>query len=226
MESATPQKRGAFIVIEGLDRAGKTTQVQRLSGTLRSQGHCVETLKFPERTTAIGQLINAYLQDSVPLSDQAIHLLFAANRWEKAPWIETTLATGTTLICDRYSYSGIVYSAAKQNPGLDLAWAQAPEIGLPRPDAVVFLDLAPDAAARRNGYGDERYEQEDMQTRVRDLFMQLVATETGRARIQIIDASACVDEVARQVHAAIADVLPAPEGSAQAVFGWDVSGKS
>lgn len=74
---------------------------------------------------------------------------------------------------DRYYHSGIVYSAAKQNPSLPLSWARAPERGLPRPDLVLFLDLDEEQARARGGWGGEVYERAEMQRRVRELFWAL-----------------------------------------------------
>jgi len=76
--------RGAFIVIEGLDRSGKSTQCARLAARLEAAGKPVKSVKFPDRTTAIGKMINAYLQSESEVDDQTIHLLFSANRWELA----------------------------------------------------------------------------------------------------------------------------------------------
>ena len=88
------------------------------------------------------------------------------------------------MLCDRYYHSGIVYSAAKQNPSLSLAWARAPEVGLPRPDLVLFLDLDEAQAKLRGGWGGEVYEKGEMQRRVRELFWGLsmgkIGTETAR----------------------------------------------
>lgn len=67
----------------------------------------------------------------------------------------------------------MVYSVAKRNPTLSFSWARAPEIGLPRPDVVVFLDLDEEEAKKRGGWGDEVYEKVEMQRRVRDLFWGL-----------------------------------------------------
>jgi len=83
-EPARPVTRGAFILIEGLDRAGKTTQVKRLCDKLYAEGHNVKTIRFPDRTSPIGKMIDGYLQSSIEMDDHAIHLLFSANRWEKA----------------------------------------------------------------------------------------------------------------------------------------------
>lgn len=74
---------------------------------------------------------------------------------------------------DRYYYSGCVYSAAKNNPSLSLGWARKADEGLPRPDVCVFLDISPEAAAERGGYGSEKYENREVQDRVRELFKQL-----------------------------------------------------
>ncbi|KHN98399.1 Thymidylate kinase [Metarhizium album ARSEF 1941] len=166
-------KRGAFIVLEGLDRSGKTTQVKLLEQRFVEQGSRVRAVRFPDRTTPIGQMIDAYLKSDVQMEDHAIHLLFSANRWEAADKIKGLLAAGTTVISDRFYHSGIVYSAAKLNPSLPLSWARAAERGLPRPDLVLFLDLDEETAESRGGWGGELYEKAEMQRRVRELFWSL-----------------------------------------------------
>lgn len=134
--------------------------------------------------------------------------------------IQTLLASGTTVICDRYYHSGIVYSAAKQNPTLPLSWARAPERGLPRPDLVLFLDLDEEAAKARGGWGGEVYEKAEMQKRVRELFWGLSMggqDVDGQALIEgagglagdvwrqeqedlvVVDAGGSVEEVAERV---------------------------
>lgn len=106
-------KRGAMIVIEGADRVGKSTHAAKLADALSISGQKVELIKFPERTTAIGQLINQYLKNEKQLEDHVIHLLFSANRWEFSEHMKNALASGTTLIVDRYAFSGAAYSASK-----------------------------------------------------------------------------------------------------------------
>merc|ERR1719178_398667 len=103
----------------------------------------------------------------IELPDETIHLLFSANRWESVLSIVETLNNGTSVICDRYAFSGVAYSAAK---GLDLAWCQTPDIGLPVPDGVFFLHVDESVGASRANFGDERYENADMQGRVRSKF--------------------------------------------------------
>ncbi|KAL4195502.1 hypothetical protein AMTRI_Chr05g73620 [Amborella trichopoda] len=155
--------RGALIVLEGLDRSGKSSQCLRLVSYLKGLGFPVESWHFPDRTTSVGNMISSYLSNESNLDDRTIHLLFSANRWEKRSLMEHKLRAGTTLIVDRYSYSGVAFSAAK---GLDLEWCKAPEMGLLAPDLVVYLDIPPEKAAERGGYGGERYEQLEFQRKV------------------------------------------------------------
>ncbi|KAG4424343.1 hypothetical protein IFR04_002584 [Cadophora malorum] len=198
-EPARPVTRGAFILIEGLDRAGKTTQVKRLCDKLHAEGHNVKTIRFPDRTSPIGKMIDGYLQSSIEMDDHAIHLLFSANRWEKAKWIESTLLSGYTIVCDRYYYSGMVYSAAKNNPSLSLSWAQTCDVGLPKPDVVVFLDLEAEEAEKRGGYGEEKYEKREMQLRVRELFRSLKEVDGDEREMKVVDAGATVEVVGERI---------------------------
>ncbi|KAH0263678.1 thymidylate kinase, partial [Aureobasidium melanogenum] len=133
----------------------------------------------PDRTTPIGQMINNYLQGQSEQEDHVIHLLFSANRWEAVASIEADINAGTTVVIDRYYYSGCVYSAAKNNPSLNLAWCRHPEEGLPRPDLCLFLDISAEDAAKRGGWGEERYEKKELQDRVRQLFADIRATDDG-----------------------------------------------
>ncbi|RKU45931.1 Thymidylate kinase [Coniochaeta pulveracea] len=178
-ETAKGPARGALVVLEGLDRSGKTTQVKLLEQRFVELGKKVKTFRFPDRSTPIGQMIDSYLKSQTEMEDHVIHLLFSANRWEAVKSIKSLLASGTTVLCDRYYYSGIVYSAAKQNPSLTLGWARHPEVGLPRPDLVLFLDLDESQAKARGGWGGEVYERAEMQRRVRDLFWGLSMGKIG-----------------------------------------------
>jgi dTMP kinase len=146
--------RGAFILFEGGDRCGKSTQTKRLEEKLRADGVAVEGIRYPNRTSTIGQMINNYLASTTDMDDRTIHLLFSANRWEANKSIHASLEAGTTLICDRYAYSGAAFTSAK---GLDLEWCKNPDRGLPAPDAIIYLDMPIEEAAKRGDFGEERY---------------------------------------------------------------------
>ena len=151
-----------------------------------------------------------------------IHLLFSANRWEAAGQIRSAIEEGITVVIDRYYYSGIVYSAAKDKADLPLKWARDPEIGLPRPDVCVFLDIAPEAAAKRGGFGDEKYETSTMQKRVRELFYELIGTSDG-SDIRVVDAGRSVEEVEKEIMGRVKDVMAQPkmEKPLTAILPWE-----
>lgn len=199
-------KRGALIVFEGLDRAGKSTQCAQLARSLEQRGHSVKSMRFPDRTTPIGQMIDKYLKGTTNTEDHVIHLLFSANRWEAAASIEAEITAGNIVVIDRYYYSGIVYSAAKHNPSLSLQWARRPEEGLPRPDVCIFLDISAEDAAKRGGFGDEKYEKREMQDRVRQMFAELRTGPDGK-NFQAVDGGKSSDKVAADVMAVAESVL-------------------
>ena len=157
--------RGALIVIEGADRVGKTTRAAKLVSSLTDEGIPVQALKFPERSTSIGSVIDQYLRGDIRLDDHAIHLLFSTNRWELFSEMKSLLESGISLVVDRYAYSGVAYSAAK--PSLSLEWCKHSDCGLIAADCVLYITLSDEMTKTRPGYGDEIYEQSDFQTKVK-----------------------------------------------------------
>lgn len=77
--------------------------------------------------------------------------------------MEKLLKDGVTLIVDRYSFSGVAFSAAK---GLDFEWCKAPEKGLLKPDLVLFLHLSAATIEKRGGFGNERYDEIHAEMRI------------------------------------------------------------
>ncbi|GAA5910293.1 bifunctional thymidylate/uridylate kinase [Sporobolomyces salmoneus] len=198
--SSTRSKRGALIIFEGLDRSGKSTQVARLAERLKREGRKVKQIGFPDRTSPTGLLINSYLtQKDTKLSDEAIHLLFSANRWEKAEEIRRGLESGTTIICDRYAFSGIAFSVIK---GLSWEWCKSPDIGLPSPDLVLFLSLSPSTSLLRSGFGEERYETKEIQDKVRKVFERMGGEwkdEEGKGVWREVSAEGTIEEVEERI---------------------------
>ncbi|XP_034565235.1 thymidylate kinase [Notolabrus celidotus] len=190
-------KRGALIVLEGVDKAGKTTQCKQLVQALQQSGRPAEMMRFPDRTTTIGQLISAYLEKKSDLEDHTVHLLFSANRWELVPLMKRKLEQGTTLIVDRYAFSGVAFTSAK--PGFSLDWCKNPDVGLPKPDLVMFLQLSPAEAALRGQFGEERYETSTFQKTVQQKFEHLMKDPS--VNWQVIDASQSVDQVHKDIKA-------------------------
>jgi len=152
----------------------------------------------------IRRMINAYLKSTADLSDQAVHLLFSANRWEYDAILREKLKNGTTVIIDRYAFSGVAFSAAK---GLDLEWCKTPDKGLPKPDIVIQLHVDQDCAQGRGGFGEERYERTDFQNKVRGLYEQLA--EQNQEIWKRVDGSGTIDEVTEKLLEVIDAVMKA-----------------
>mmetsp|Transcript_1643 Transcript_1643/g.1795 ORF Transcript_1643/g.1795 Transcript_1643/m.1795 type:complete len:235 (-) Transcript_1643:180-884(-) len=197
IKMTSTSSRGAFILFEGIDRCGKTTQTSLLAEHMKEKTSA-ELIRFPNRESCIGKLINSYLASESNMNDNTIHLLFSANRWEASAEIEQKLLAGTTLVCDRYCYSGVAFSAAK---GMDMDWCKACDKGLIAPDCVIYLDMPVEEAAQRGNFGEERYEKIDFQLKVREKFMALKAEDQGRLPWFTLDARKSIEELQIEIKA-------------------------
>ena len=109
---AVATTRGKIVVLEGTDKAGKTTQSRMLLEALKNQGKVCVVIDFPDYNTPIGTEIRAFLDGRREYPSEAKHLLFSANRWEKKKEIESMLANGTIVVMNRYWQSNLAYGAA------------------------------------------------------------------------------------------------------------------
>ena len=131
-------------MIEGIDKAGKTTQANLLLQKFKSK--CVK-FDFPDYTTPIGKEIKQFLDGKRVYSDQVKMMLLSANRWEKKTEIDRVIAKGTTIIMNRYYQSNLVYGVSK---GLELDWLVALDEGLPKADLVIVIDIKTDTLVTRS----------------------------------------------------------------------------
>ena len=152
-------------------------------------------MNFPDRSNCTGSIVNEYLKSSRDLSDECIHLLFSANRWEAKDSILKDLNAGKSIVCDRYVYSGVSYSTAK---GLSSTWCRAPDIGLPEPDVVVYLRINSEIAEKRGGYGEERYEKKAFQEKVGAQFEVFCGEDKN---FMVVDGGNEPDKVAADIRA-------------------------
>lgn len=171
-----------FVVFEGLDRSGKSTQCAILAGRLGCASY-----RFPDRSTPSGLLIDAQLRSGARPAPE----LFAANRREAVPEMRARLVRGERIVVDRWSYSGEAYSGEEQPETL-------------RPDLVLFLDIDPEQAARRDGYGFEAFETLEQQQSIRDRYHRIGARNADIWRT--VDASGPIDQVAQLVWSFFNDV--------------------
>lgn len=153
-----------FCVFEGVDKSGKTTQAAIFANGLRSEGFDVVEMRFPDRTTPTGKVINRYLKSSTKMTPEQQHLIFSANRWEIQKTIREHLDAGKFVVCDRYLHSGVAYSMVHGCPDHLLANADK---GLIMPDKVFYLTASPETQRRRTVEELEVTENTDFQAQVR-----------------------------------------------------------
>ncbi|MFJ8686383.1 dTMP kinase [Micromonospora wenchangensis] len=210
---------GLFVVFEGGEGAGKSTQLEVLAARLREQGRDVVVTREPG-ATVVGERIRALvLEDSgadAP-SPRAEALLYAADRAHHvATVVRPALIRGAVVISDRYVDSSLAYQGAGRTLPVDeVSWLSSWATGGLKPDLVVLLDVDPrtglSRAAARN-QGADRLEAESVafHERVRYAFLDLAANDPKR--YLVLDASRPVDEIAGQVGHRVQELLVDPAG--------------
>lgn len=145
-------RKGKIIVLEGIDKAGKSTQSKLLMDYLKLSGKICTLITFPDYTTSIGAEIKAFLEGKRDYPIELKHILLSANRWEKKKEIESMVDSGTIVIINRYYQSNLVYGTSN---GLNLRWLLSLEKGLPTADLVIVLDVTPRITLKRSLEPDE-----------------------------------------------------------------------
>ncbi|HET7698121.1 MAG TPA: dTMP kinase [Vicinamibacterales bacterium] len=190
-----------MIAFEGLDQSGKQTQAEALQQALEHRGRTCLLLDFPSYETRIGNEIEAGLHGGRDYGPDVMQLLYVANRYEKKPRIQASLAEGTIVICDRYLASSIAYGEAF---GLDGAWLSEMQKYLPPPDLTILLDIAPDTAAGRKTSNRDKYERDlALLSRVRESYRRQAASP----RWLRLDGERPKDAVAAEVFAAVSRLI-------------------
>lgn len=200
----TANKRGRFIVFEGIDGAGKTTQIELLTGRLQKDGRRVYRTAEPTESVTGGLLRDALGGVSQRTACE-MAALFVIDRIfhnvNPVNGIEKLLAEGVDVICDRYYYSSLAYQGSET----DASWVRDMNLNCPeirRPDACIFLDLTPEQSMERIGKGRvtlEIYENADRLARVRDQFFR-VFDSLRDDRICIVNAARSVEEIHEEIY--------------------------
>lgn len=203
---------GKFIVMEGLDGSGKTTQIRLLSQRLRALGRQIYETAEPTQS-ATGGLVRDALSGLTPRTGTEIAALFMADRVahnvHPVNGIRTLLSRGIDVICDRYYYSSLAYQGVVSDP----EWVFRINVDCPeirRPDLCVFLDLDDEECLRRMEAGRayrEIYENENTLLAVRKRYYDAFERLRERERIVIVNAARDPETVAADVFAAVREIL-------------------
>lgn len=194
-------KPGTFVVFEGLDGSGKSTQLERLAWELRRRGADVVETHEPWEGSLWGERIRGMARSDEPLPpEQELHWFLAQRRDHVRELIRPSLAQGRVVLCDRYYLSTVAYQGAR---GLDAGKILAEsESEFPRPDLVLLLEIDPEEGLARAGRRGEPhepvFEHRDFLERAARIFHDL-----DRDYVERIDARAAPDTV----HATILTTL-------------------
>jgi dTMP kinase len=205
------KRRGRFVVLEGLDGAGTTTQAARLALVLRRAGHRVVLTREPS-DGPVGVMLREALQGhprpgGEMLTDAALALLFAADRLDHlASKVEPGLASGAVVVSDRYVLSSFAY----QGRVLDPTWVEALNAKAQAPDLTLFLEVRPRVAAARRelrGGRKDRFDDARTQAAVARAYDAVVARHARTQRVRRLDGELPVEDVADLVQAAVVGLL-------------------
>jgi dTMP kinase len=190
--------RGRFITLEGIDGAGKSTQLAWLVEHLRAQGREVVATREPGGTPLGEKLRALLLAEPMHLETEAL-LMFAARREHIDQVIEPALVRGAWVVCDRFTDASLAYQGGGRGLSLDKLETLARWVlGPLKPDLTLLFDAPVEVAMQRlraNTPNPDRFEQEqqDFFERVRSAYLQIAASEPNRVRI--IDARQTLDEI-------------------------------
>ena len=165
----TKPKRAPFVVVEGIDSSGKTTHVEAIANALAHLHYSVRVLTFPNNLTPLGRFLKHILQKGSQMECWTQHILFSLHRWEMVDLIQESLVTGTAVICERYAWSGVVYSYVS-NPQLPLEAYMTCDHGILQPDVVILLTTSPQESIGRRNAISPQFEDESIQQKLWDTY--------------------------------------------------------
>lgn len=206
-----------LVVLEGLDGAGKSTQVRRFREYLEERCSSLEYIHFPRYGSPVyGGLISRFLRGDFGSNDavhpQLVALLFAEDRHGASEEIKEMLASGGTVLLDRYVYSNIAYQCAKLSDEAEAEelrkWIIDTEygsFGLPRPDLNIFLDVpigfVEESLGKQRGGDDRSYlagardiheADIEFQKRVRAMYQRQAALDPSFVIVDCSDGNGCM----------------------------------
>jgi dTMP kinase len=201
--------KGRFVVLEGIDGAGTTTQTARLADRLRKAGVAVHPTREPS-DGPLGTLVRQVLAGRVVIPGgrapgwATMALLFAADRMDHVESeVEPVLAEGGVVLSDRYIASSLAYQSISSGTqsGSALEWIRSLNCHALRPDLTIVLDVSPEVAAERRvsrGEPAQLYEQSEMQHALAAFYRRLAEHMPGE-RVVVVPAGGSADEVAELV---------------------------
>ncbi len=201
-------EKGKFIVLEGIDGSGKSSQMGPLMERLRALGIPCRDTREPTGGP-VGSLIRQIFTGRVTADNRVIAALYAADRIDHlvngVDGLCAAIDQGITVVSDRYYFSSYAYHSVD----MDMDWviqANAVSAGLLRPTLTVFLDVPVETALERihkNRVVEEIFDREDRLRKTRELYFRAFERLEGVERVAVVDGTGSEDEVARRIWAAV-----------------------
>jgi len=182
-----------IIVIEGGDQAGKLTQSTLLEKALKKRKIKTKVFHFPDYKTPMGKEIRKYLDGKRKFPPQVIHCLLAANRWEKLNEILEAQEKNSVLIMNRYYHSNLIYGIVN---GMKQKWLENLDVGLPKADLVILLDVTQKESFRRQKTHRDKFEKNEEFLRKISKMYRIIAK---KKHWKIIDASKSKQEIHEEI---------------------------
>ncbi len=198
------QDKGKFIVFEGIDGSGKSTQIRLLSEHLKKEGiSCYTTMEPTDGP--VGSLIHQIMIGRMKVDNKVIASLFAADRLDhllnEVNGLVAKIEAGTTVISDRYYLSSYAYHSVDM-PMEQVIAMNAPSRDLLKPALHIFVDIDPDTAVARiaaNRQHTELFEKKSRLEKTREQYLNVMEKLQGEENIVIIDGTQSVEEIAEEV---------------------------
>ena len=191
-----------FISLDGIDGAGKSTQIDLLRQYLESKGTTVACFRDPG-STKLGEAVREILlhREDIPLANTSEMLLYMAARAQLvAEQLRPALQSGTTVICDRYLLANVVYQGVAGGMNVDELWSVGKcATGGLAPDITIVLDLDPAVAVKRLQRGPDRLENRGIEyfRRVRQGFLDQISNAGGQTTV--VDAKQDIKQILQQI---------------------------
>ena len=203
--------RGRFVVLEGLDGAGTTTQAARLAARLSEAGIAVEVHREPT-TGPLGAVLRQAIEGRIELDPATLALAFAADRADHLNnprnGVRAQLERGTWVVCDRYVLSSLAYQASDD---LDGAWLEQINAFAVAPDLTVFVDVDAGTSMSRidaRSAAGELFHDGDRLARVREAYHRVLDRAHFTGELLVVDGAASIDAVADAIWDGVREALP------------------
>lgn len=206
-------EKGRFIVLEGIDGSGKSSQIGPLVKRLEGLGLPCRADREPTGGP-VGSLIRQIFTGRVTADNRVIAALYAADRIDhlvnEVDGLCAAIDKGVTVVSDRYYFSSYAYHSVD----MDMEWviqANSVSAGLLRPTLTVFLDVPVETALERihkNRFVEEIFDREDRLRKTRELYFKAFDRLKDVEKVAVVDGSGTPEEVAERIWAAVSPCFP------------------